>query len=92
MGWPDNCLYWQAISSLIAVQYHCQPLIMAAAALSDTPTPQWYVRACTCALVCTCLFTDSAYLFSPRSKMGLSKKKQRGPISFFNPPHLLPHA
>lgn len=29
MGWPDSCLYWQAISSLIAVQYHCQPLIEA---------------------------------------------------------------
>lgn len=52
MGWPDNCLYWQAISSLIAVQYHCQPLIMAGTALSDTLTPQWCVRVC----VSLCVF------------------------------------
>lgn len=51
MGSPDNCLCWLVISSLIAVQYHCQPLIMAATALSDTPTPQWYVRVCACASV-----------------------------------------
>lgn len=57
MGWPDNCLYWQPISSLIAVQHHCQPLIMAGTALSDTLTPQWCVRSCAYprvrALVCT---------------------------------------
>lgn len=53
MGSPDNCLCWLVISSLIAVQYHCQPLIMPATALSDTPTPQWYV--CVCVEMCVVL-------------------------------------
>lgn len=58
MGWLDNYLYWQAISSLIAVQYHCQPLIMAGTALSDKLTPQWCVCVCVlCVFLClrTCL-------------------------------------
>lgn len=62
MGWPDSCLYWQAISSLIAVQYHCQPLIMAGTALSDTLTPQWCV--CMCIFVCVwalvCMHTSTS--------------------------------
>lgn len=36
MSRADNCLYWQAIFRLMAVQYHCHSLIMACTTLSDT--------------------------------------------------------
>lgn len=36
MSSADNCLYWQAIFRLMAVQYHCHALIMADTSLSDT--------------------------------------------------------
>lgn len=36
MSRVDNCLYWQAIFRLMAVQYHCHSLIMACTTLSDT--------------------------------------------------------
>lgn len=36
MSRADNCLYWQAIFRLMAVQYHCHSLIMACTTLFDT--------------------------------------------------------
>lgn len=36
MSRVDNCLYWQAIFRLMAVQYHCHSLIVACTTLSDT--------------------------------------------------------
>lgn len=36
MSQADNCLYWEAIFRLMAVQYHCHSLIMACTTLSDT--------------------------------------------------------
>lgn len=48
MSPADNCLYWQAIFRLMAVQYHCHSLIMADTSLSDTAIVYAHVGANTC--------------------------------------------
>lgn len=51
MGWSDNCLFWQAISRLIAVQYYCQSLITAATAQPWHTDTSMYVCLYLCVRV-----------------------------------------
>lgn len=86
MSWADNCLYWQAIFRLMAVQYHCHSLIMAGTTLSDTSIVYvhvghkhvfaWIPTSCISGQIIVC-FCISSVLFLIGGHRGCSSLSQQ---------------